>query len=688
MRNELSALTEGLRKLCPDEQVAAVDFETFYSKDCSVSIDGNWAYCRQPEWDAYMVSIYAPSVGVEYAGPPSDAPWSKIEGMMWVSHNRNFDRHVYERIVELGQVEAVTYSEWHDTADLAVYMHLPRNLAGAVYHAFGHTVSKDSRTNAKNKRWATDFSPEEQDAMLKYALDDSVYCWALWQQFAQEWPEHEQKLSLHTGEIEFRGIPVDTVLIEKNIGILKNALWRIEQTIPWLTDTDDKGKPYALGSPRAIARECFKRGVPVPSTTAIKNSKFLEWLDEYGEHVPALMDLSRHRRINRALKAYENLRRRTRPDGRAALGLKYFGADKTGRWAGTSGFNLQNIAKAPLFFDADFMWLEPGAFGAEPKGTDWSCDMRACLVASPGRKLAISDLSQIEPRVMAWIIRDIVFLSACASGQSPYEAHARASMGWDAGKLKDEDPLTYALAKARVLALGYQAGWLKFIEMAFTYLGSEEVFLEIFGRQTSDEQRAEFLDYQRWLVKELKNKSALTALREWPLLEESDKNVWVNSWLQVRDFRSNNPLIANGNPDKGDLGIWAKLDAAFKASEREGVYETVLPSGRSLKYFDVTSAKGWSARQGNPAARRTYLYGGKLTENMVQAIARDVFALGILRLEEAGFHVLFTVNDEAVVDMPEDRTIEEVNAILAKPPEWAKSLPVAAEGEITEHYKK
>jgi hypothetical protein len=687
MRPEISTLVEGLRELCPDG-VAGVDFETYYDKTCSLKVDGNWAYCRHPDWDCYLVSIFAPSAGVFFVGSPKDAPWDQIAGMVWLSHNSNFDRHVYERLVEVGTIKAVPYSVWHDTASLSVYCHLPRNLKGAVKYAFGFDVSKASRTNANGKRWPNEFTEEERAAMLEYAGDDAVFCWCLWAQFASQWPEHERQLSLHTGEMEFRGIPVDVDLIEKNIGILKNALWKIEQTIPWLTDKDAKGKPYALGSPRAIERECFKRGVPAPSTTAIKNKDFLDWLDEYGEHVPALMDLSRHRRINRALKAYETLRRRIRQDGRAALALMYFGADKTGRWSGTSGFNLQAIAKSPLLFDGEFSWVEPSAFGPSPENVEWTCDMRACFVASKGRQLAIPDLSQIEPRVMAWVIRDHVFLEACRSGQSPYEAHARASMGWNAGKLKAEDPMTYALAKARVLALGYGAGWMKFIEMAFTYLGSEEVFLAIFGKDTSEEQREAFLEYNRWLLKEHKNKAAGKVLREWPTLTDSEKNVWVNSWYQVKDFRTNNPLIANSNLKNGPLGIWKKMDDAFRAAEAVGTYEVELPSGRSLMYYSVTSAKGWSARQGNPDGRRTYLYGGKIVENMIQAISRDVFALGILRLEAAGYEVLFTVHDEVIVDMPDWGSLEEITDLLARPPEWAKSLPVAAEGQLSPHYLK
>ncbi|MFZ9725643.1 MAG: hypothetical protein ACO3EH_00420 [Ilumatobacteraceae bacterium] len=91
----------------------AVDFETFYrtektarktgTQPVTVEVQGNWGYCRHPEWEAYMVSIWAPDV--QFVGRPEDAPWDKIKGRIWLSHNRNFDQHVFERLVEQGKIK-------------------------------------------------------------------------------------------------------------------------------------------------------------------------------------------------------------------------------------------------------------------------------------------------------------------------------------------------------------------------------------------------------------------------------------------------------------------------------------------------------------------------------------------------------------------------------------------------------
>jgi hypothetical protein len=669
----------------PDPDAVMVDTETFYSKTCSVKDLGNWAYCRHSDWDCYLVSIF--SRDISFVGHPSQAPWEKIAGRTWLSHNRNFDRTVIERLIEQKLVPNVRPKVWHDTADLAAWCHLPRNLAGAAAYGLEITHSKTTRDSMKGKRW-TDMSPEFRNEVCVYALDDAILGWLLWQKFSPQWPEHERQLSLHTGEIEFRGIPTDREKLDGYIRTLKQALWVIEQSIPWITETDEKGKPYALTSPRAIEKECVKADVPVPSTTSIKKAEFIEWLDEYGDAVPALRQLAHWRKINRALNLFESWLERIRPDGRAAIGLMYFGAQKTGRWSGTSGVSLHNLEKQPLLLDEEFRWLDRitdkkgkvtgGRLGdvIVPLTECQVIDARSCIVGT----LGIADLSQIEPRVLNWIVGNRDFLAYCASGMSPYEAHARASMGWTGGELKTENPALYALAKARVLALGYGAGWHKFITMVLQYVSADEFEL-IFNAEVSAEQEEAFLSFLAWMANVKNNREAKKKILLFNTeLDRREKNIWVNAWVQVMGFRHDNPLIKD---------FWGTLDAAFKASVSDGVFENELPSGRSLKYFNVSSSGGWTAKQGNPGAFKvTRVYGGLAVENCVQAIARDVFALGVLRLEAAGFRVLFHVHDEVILEMQAGQTIKQALDILGETPAWAAGLPVAAEGKISKHYTK
>ena len=682
VRQILSEVSAPLSALGIDPcSFAAVDFETFYRSEklakkisgnpVTVELQGNWGYCRQPEWNAYMVSIYAPDV--EYSGPPETAPWDKIRGRTWLAHNAGFDRHVYERLVEQRKVPDVKWSEWHDTADLAVYSHLPRALARATAHAFGIRLDKAVRTGMDGVQWI-DLPIEERKRVLDYAQEDSALCWSLWAKYGHLWPEPERAISVHTREIEFRGIPVDRAAVERDLEVLLTAKHATESRIPWVDTDDEKGKPFTLRSKKALDRECLKCGVPAPETTAAKSKVFLDWLDEYGERVPAIIELGRFRRIDRMVSVCRALLARIRPDGRAALGLKYMGAEKTGRWSGANKFNLQNLMKSPMLFDAEYNWVDDAA------AATYVVDVRARIVAEPGRKLIIADLSQIEPRVLNWVVRNREFLDLCKKGMSPYEAHARASMGWAGGSLKKESPQVYALAKARVLALGYGAGWGKFIEMARGYLGSEREFLAIFAVKPDAALVEDFLKYLNYLVEKLKHLPSKTALNAWPELDEQTRNIWVNSWNQVQEFRRSNPLIKN---------LWDSLDASFKAGLNDGaLFENELPSGRTLSYYNISSSRGWSACPGSPAGLQQRVYGGLLTENMTQAIARDCFMHGILNLEAAGYPVMFHVHDEVIVDVAADADPKHVVELLTKMPDWAKSLPVSAEADVSTHYKK
>lgn len=242
----------------------------------------------------------------------------------------------------------------------------------------------------------------------------------------------------------------------------------------------------------------------------------------------------------------------------------------------------------------------------------------------------------------------------------------------------------YALAKARVLALGYGAGWHKFIEMARGYLGSEEQFLAIFAAQPPAGATEKFLDYLGWMVGRLAHAPSKKLLNEWAELDGQTKNIWVNAWVQVSEFRSSNQKIKE---------LWQRFDeeileSAEAIGPERGIHETELPSGRVLKYFEVTRARGSQARPNDRMAIPTRAYGGLLTENCVQACSRDLFLHGILNLEAAGYRVLFHVHDEAVVEAKQDADPAEVVRLLTAVPNWADGLPVAAEAEVASHYKK
>jgi len=291
-------------------------------------------------------------------------------------------------------------------------------------------------------------------------------------------------------------------------------------------------------------------------------------------------------------------------------------------------------------------------------------------------KMIVSDLSQIEPRVLSWLINDVVALRAMADGDSPYVAHAKSTMGWDGGDLKKENPGMYALAKVRVLGLGYGAGWLKFITMAKSMAG-----LDITKDDPKFEQKKTRDGELCW------NEDGTPKMRS---------GYGATSRRIVKEFRDSNP---------GIVALWRKLDEGFKAA-CGGDFRMELPSGRTMVYRDVRSE--WrlvpeTDDDGEPTGTmkrklvytadvggmRSVFYGGLLCENLVQATARDVFAFHVVLLSRTpGIRVLFTVHDEAVCECASYITAEMVSDIMSTCPPWLRGCPISAEANEVPCYCK
>lgn len=725
-------------------KVAAVDFETYFDKQCSVRTSGIWNYIHHPLFDAYLVSIVT-STGLEFVGHPKDAPWEQISGeeWEWVSHNASFDDPVYRYLQAAGVVPATANPLfWHCTADLCAYMGAPRSLAGAMAFLYGKIISKAVRDNMTGKRW-DQLSPQGQQDMIDYARGDSVECLQLWLDYGARWPEKERRLSELSRFQGITGLRADVQRMERGIAHLKRLAWAAEQRLPWITTH----KPL---SPAGLAEACRKVGIVPPVSLAMDDEDCAKWEEKYSKQYPWVAAMRIKRRTNALLKKAETMLGRLKEDGRMTFGLKYFGAS-TGRWSGESGWNPQNLPQGEMFgaewwaqegrtvlgkddegnllipgpefaagpgpvtetcpkcakkkrtsylySDGVKTWcphemladrgrMNPDACGYTGYLEGWGLDLRKCIIPAEGCKFNIADLSQIEPRVLWYLVGDWEALKMCATGMSPYEVHARLTMGWTGGKLKDEDSEKYAMAKARVLALGYGAGWLKFITMARMY-GADACF----DTPVSEDDITAFEEYLGYC----KNK-------EWNLLWVTAtpelKRTFVNSWKTVKAFRDSNPKI---------VALWAKLGDAAKNAVGKN-FSIKLPSGRELVYRNIALSSKIKAKvadldcnapaevkrgaevtaivvkQGAPTRQR--IYGGLLTENLVQACARDVFAEGLLRLDDADHYVPLHVHDEAVDEALAEIPATVTRGLLSQAPEWMPGLPVDSEAHARDFYTK
>jgi len=628
----------------------AIDFETYYSKDYSIAGSSTYQYVKHPEFDAYLVSMFNPEIS--YVGQTGLYPdWKKLDGYTFLAHNASFDQRCFEECQEKGIIPPIKVT-WICTADMCVYFQYQRNLKGAAKEILGVEMDKGVRTNMKGKTWEDMIALDESKAVLQYALDDAKYTYQIWEKFYDQWPETERLISQLTRQMAWEGLPISVDKVDKGLNLLEKAVFETKKELPWYKEIDpDTRKEYAIYSKKAMAIECRKAGVEPPKSLAKGDPDLEEWMRKYGSKLNFVAAMQRFTRANKHLKNLRQIKDRLTDQDRMSYNLKYWGADVTGRWSGDSGFNVQNM----------------------PRETQYGVNIRNCITAPEGKTLIVADLSQIEPRLTAYLAGDDKFLKLLSQGMSPYEAHARQTMGWTGGKLKDEDPELYMLAKVRVLQLGYGSGWFKFAETVASY-GQTQILDLPFSKQ--DEHRFEQFakSYQPGKASQYRD------------LPTEERRQWVNAFIQVQDFRDKNPKITY---------LWKLRDRELKEAASDAdvdVYSVDLPSGRSIKYFRPTFTKdNVTVATQKGSLRRVPSYGANIFQNSVQSLARDVFLNCLLNLNDKGFRVVLHVHDEVVVEVDEEfatHAKQDVRELMITPPDWLKGVPLDCEAIITKEYLK
>lgn len=659
-------------------RIISFDVEVFYSSKLKYSLKNLIVdqFVKNSLFDVYQISVSDGSQS--WAGHPKDFNWSSIDNAHLVSHNARFDETCYLEMVERGIAPKLNIPEWFCSADLSSYLSNRRALAQAVEHFYKVKLSKTTREDSNNRKFPQDFSPKQQEEMREYGRSDAFWCYRLWADHSAKWPKNEQRLSMMTRLQGRRGVAINTELLDTYICQSHEMKLATEKLLPWLEDDgsdDDSWEDFntAPTSTKCIAEQCRRVGIPAPPVKAHEGEEaYEEWENTYRGANPWISALSSWRSINKLYKTFLTVKERIRSDGTMPFGLKYFGAH-TGRWSGDAKINMQNMRKDPILCtQSGLMETNEKVVGAalkEKRETgkfpDWvkyPIDFRHLVIPRPGKKMIVSDLSQIEPRCLSWLAGDKETLRLVSSGMSLYEAHARTALGWTGGDLKKENPLLYAEAKARVLALGYGAGWEKFIAMAALYTGMDLT--------EGDPEWVEGPD------------------------GKTVSGYGKRARQIVAEYRSQNPLIADR-----ERGIWAKLDGMFKRSVADDL-RVVLPNGRVLRYEKIRCERRLKPdRDGKPVlstvftadigGRRFEIYGGKGTENLTQGMARDVFSEHLLTLDDTpGIDVLFSSHDEAILECDLHVTARDVESIMSKCPEWCPGLPVAAEAHEVPHYLK
>jgi DNA polymerase len=364
-------------------------------------------------------------------------------------------------------------------------------------------------------------------------------------------------------------------------------------------------------------------------------------------------------------KKYDAIEAAVGPDGRVRGLLQFYGANRTGRWAGRL-VQVQNLPRTylePLPLAREIVKKrEPDKlkvlYGSIPDKL--SQLIRASFIASDGCQLVDADFSSIEARVISWLAGEHWRLEVFKTHGKIYEASASQMFGVPLEKIKKGNP-EYALrqrGKVAELALGYQGSTGALITMGALVMGlTEEELPDIVSRWREANKR----------IVELWHKVENAAVS----VIQTGQQAGVNNIIITREF-----------------------DAEYGLD-----FMTVtLPSKRKLYYVRPTLGVNQWGRpsityQGMDQTTKQWkiieTYGGKLVENIVQAIARDCLAVAVERLEERGYQVVFHVHDEVVIDCPrESADLDLVTQIMAKPMLWAADLPLGADGWVGDFYRK
>lgn len=655
----------------------SIDLETYSS--VNIKKAGAQAYMRSPDFEILLLSYSVDGGPVktidltETHGIPQD-----VTAML---RNPAYSKHAYNAAFEWGCLsqyygEMLPPREWRDTMLHALYCGYPASLEAAG-KALGLAEDKQklstgksliryfcvpckpSRVNGNRTRNLPHHDPEKWRLFKEYNAQDVVTEMEIEAKLSGfPVPDSVQAQWETDLRINDRGVAVDMEFVKSalHLGAVMN-----ERLMAEAVQISGLQNPNSLKQLSTwLTRETGEEIQDLRKDTVAKMLN----RDENSVAVRRMLEI-RQELGKTSMKKYDAIENAVCCDGRVRGLLQFYGANRTGRWAGRL-VQVQNLPRTytdPLDLGRELVReRKPDnlrvVFGSV--NDTLSQLIRTAFVAANGRVLIDADFSAIEARVISWLAGEQWRLDVFRSGGDIYCAsasqmfHCNVVKGGENGHLRQK-------GKVAELALGYQGSVGALINMGALDMGIPEEDLPDIVR--------------RW-------REANTRICElW--------NAFDGAALSV---------IANGGYARvGCCTLAREYDAA-----QERTYLTItLPSGRKLFYVEPALGKN---RWGNPSISyagvaqdtkkwaRVETYGGKLVENCVQAIARDCLAHCIEQLESASFPVVFHVHDEVVIEIEpfaDDKSmLNTVVAMMSCPIPWAEGLPLNADGWVGHYFKK
>jgi DNA polymerase len=670
----------------PRPDRATIDFETRSEQELvGKNGVGAWRYAEDDTTNVLCMSYKMPKRRAKtwvpgMVFPPDLAAWIKADGLC-EAHNAQFERAVWKHVL-LERNGIPMPKRWMDSMAVCAYKALPLGL-DAVGGVLDLDIKKDKRgkyliqklckprrpTKNDDSKWNDDWDLLEE--MYDYCDTDCESEENLSETIG-DLPLAEYRTWILDQKINQRGVFVDmdAVLAASEICTMVEDKWNAE--LYELTGHEvDKATKIAK-----LKAWCLAQGVELPGLGAEILVDVLENWD-IPDNVRRALEIRQEigkastKKINKFISC-------TCKDGKVKGLLQYFGAG-TGRWSGRlvqpQNFPRGTIKMPPGGMDElieDIKLIDPDHLEIKYGSTmaAIAASLRGMMTASPGNRLLVADFSAIEAVVLAWVCNEETKLDVFRNKEDPYCVTASGILGWEVKRsiAKDENhPDHDKHARAR-----QNPG--KVCELAFGYQGGVGAWRQFDSKGNLHDDEVNFYK-DKWR----KNHPNISS--SWGGFEQAAIDA-----------------VKTGEPHSYN-GITFEI-----VKDKAGTWLTIkLPNDRRLWYFDP-ELRDDETPWGSPCKKLSYqgkdnkrsgvwgrveTYGGMITENIVQAIARDLMVEAMIQVEKLGYDIILTVHDEIIADVPMDHgSLEEFENAMTYIPPWAEGCPIAVSGWEGHRYRK
>jgi DNA polymerase len=650
----------------------SIDIETY--SDVSLPDSGVWAYSEGEDFEVLLFS-YAVDFGDVHCIDLAQGE-SIPQEIRNALKDKNVIKHAYNAPFEITCLNRAGYetpaNQWHCTMFHGLYLGYPAGLAligealgldkdklkdptGKALIRFFSIPCKPTKSNGGRTRNLPHHDPGKWKLYKKYNTQDVVTEMEIYKRLALiPVPDREQALWVLEQNYHHYGIPVDMDLIQGAIAIRERRNADLLEEAKAVTGLDN---PNSRSQMMQWVEE--KLGHELPNFTKTTVSDLIEKNED--PDVTKALEI-RQELSKTSLAKYDAFLAACGGDGRVHGAHQIYGANRTGRWAGRI-IQPQNLPRNYLpLLDQARAWAKAQnadmlryVYGDNITDT-LSQLLRTVIIPSPGNKLVVADFSAIEARVIAWLAGEEWVNEVFRTHGRIYEATASQMFGVPVEKIKKGNPEYSYRQKGKVatLALGYQGG-----VGALKAMGAERMGIP-------EEELPEIV--QRWR----KANPSIVAL--WYALDEAALKV-----------------VDTGEPETvRRVALSIALDPIYG----QRFLRVKLPSGRCLYYVNPRITEGQYGDQityldtVNGKVSDVNTYGGKLTENIVQAIARDCLAELLFRIHSKGYPIIMHIHDEVVLDVPQTVKKEDIYALMAEPIPWAPGLVLKGDGFEADFYQK